>query len=481
MQLEITTDLTARLDRLPWCRFHTTVTVALGIGWTLAAFQTTIIGGILGQVTKLWHLSATQGSYLVSAWVVGIAIGAMLFGYYADRKGRKKMFIFSLVWYAAFSVAAAFSWNFTSLLAFRFLTALAIGGEYSAVMAAMVEFIPKRHRGKTSALILAGYPLGGVLSALTSLYCLNHLPANLGWRIGFGLGGVLAILGLWIRFAIPESPRWLLTHGFADKAEGIVRAVENSAAVKKESSQVRQADQSVRDPDLQVNKTAVLGMEQPNLVGQIKELFSVYFGRLFLACSLNFAQASVNYGMMSLLGLVVLPTVKVPAEQMPFFYMIGSAAAFGGSLFAAFLLDTWGRKGTVLLGYILTTLGIFHLYYAKTPADVLLAYPMLLFSLIWASNSAYIVTSEILPVRNRSTGLGISVAAGRVGAFTAPILLSSIFMNTHKAGLALLGLAIMSLPGPLAALIWCFKGMEGKNRSLEEISHETDGLANGRK
>lgn len=413
MQSTTTTDLTGRLDRLPWSRFHSTVTIALGIGWTLAAFQTTIIGSILGQVTKLWNLSATQGSCLVSAWVVGIAIGAMLFGYYADRKGRKKMFIFSLVWYAAFSMAAAFSWNFTSLLAFRFLTALAIGGEYSAVMAAMVEFIPKRHRGKTSALILAGYSLGGVLSGLTSLYCLNHLSTNLGWRIGFGLGGALAVLGLWIRFAIPESPRWLLTHGFANEAEKIVRTVEGSAGLETGSLHAFREGQSVCGPSVPANKAAVCGMERPNIVRQFKELFSVYFGRLFLASSLNFAQASVNYGMMSLLGLVVLPAVKVPAEQMPFFYMIGSAAAFGGSLFAALLLDTWGRKGTVLLGYTLTTLGILHLYFATTPAGVLLAYPMLLFTLIWSSNSAYIVTSEILPVRNRLTGLGISVAAGR--------------------------------------------------------------------
>lgn len=479
-ETSLRTDLTARLDRLPWGRFHTIVTIALGLGWMLAAFQTTIIGGVLGQVSELWHLSPAQGSWLVSLWVVGQALGAMAFGYYSDHMGRKKMFIASLLWYAAFSMAAACSWNFGSLLVFRFLTALAIGGEYSAVMAAMVEFIPQKHRGKVSALILACYPVGGVLSAVTSLYCLNHLSTNLGWRIGFGLGGVLAILGLWARVAIPESPRWLLTHGQVEKAEKIVRAAEGTAATGASPAPAGVEPQNEL-PSAPSPSVAVLGADQQGFFGKMRELFSSYFGRVTLACALNFAQASVNYGMMSLLGLVVLPTVKVPAEQMPYFYMMGSFGALAGSLLAAFLLDSWGRKGTVLLGYTLVTLNLFHLYFAATPNGVLIAYTLLLLTLIWSSNSAYIVTSEILPVRNRATGVGVSVAAGRIGAFSAPILLSALFMRTHNSGLALLGLAAMSLPGPLAALIWCLKGTEAKNRSLEEISREAAAPGGGAK
>src|SRR5215469_172747 len=147
-------NLTARLDRLPWSTFHIVVTIALALGWMLDAFETNIIGSILGQVSKLWQLSPTQGGSLVSAWVLGMFVGAVVFGYYSDRLGRKKLFIFTLVWYAAFSVITAFSWNYYSLLAFRFLAALGVGGEYSAVTAAMVEFIPRKHRGKTAALIL---------------------------------------------------------------------------------------------------------------------------------------------------------------------------------------------------------------------------------------------------------------------------------------------------------------------------------------
>jgi len=450
------TNLTTRLDRLPWGRFHTVVTIALGLGWMLDAFETNIIGSVLGQVRQVWHLSKVQGFDLVSSWVLGMAVGAILFGYYSDRKGRKKMFIFTLVWYALFSVATALSWNFHSLLAFRFLAALGVGGEYSAVTAAMVEFIPKKHRGKTSALILAGFPVGGILSALAADFFLNHFSADVGWRLGFGVGAVLAVVGLWVRYAIPESPRWLVAHGRGDEAEEIVGGVENSVAAKKGI---------VLEP---VAAQFCVGNEPASPVERIKELFSRYRWRLALACSLNFGQASVVYGMMALLSVVILPHVNVPAERMPFFYFAGSLGALGGSLLAAVLLDTWGRKGTVFAGYTLATTGLMVLYFAATPSAVLFSYAFVQFCLIGASNSSYVVTSEILPVRHRATGLGISVAAGRVGAFTAPLLLSL----APGPRLALLTLTAMALPGPVAALLWCLKGVEANKRSLEEVSNE---------
>ncbi|MDE3100155.1 MAG: MFS transporter [Verrucomicrobiota bacterium] len=450
------TNLTARLDRLPWGRFHTVVTIALGLGWMLDAFETSIIGSVLGQVKQVWRLSTTQGSALVSSWVLGMAVGAVLFGYYSDRKGRKKMFIFTLVWYAAFSVVTALSWNFYSLLAFRFLAAVGVGGEYSAVTAAMVEFIPSKHRGKTSALILAGFPVGGMIAALAADFFLNHFSADVGWRLGFGVGALLAVVGVWVRYAIPESPRWLVMHGHAEEAERIVGSVENSVAAEKSLA---------LKP---VTATVNLGNERRGFIQQMRELFSRYRWRISLACALNFAQASVVYGIMPLLSLVILPHIHVAARQMPSFYFVGSLAALGGSLLAAVLLDSWGRKGTVFAGYTLAAAAMLALHYASTPMTVLLGFALVQFCLIGASNSAYVVTSEILPVRNRATGLGISVTAGRVGAFTAPFLLS----HASSPGLATLALTVMMLPGPVAALLWCVKGIEGNRRSLEEVCNE---------
>jgi len=459
--------LTARLDQLPWGRFHTIVTAALALGWCLDMFETTIIGSVLGQIRRVWNLSPTQGSALVSSWVLGVFVGAIVFGHYSDRTGRKKMFIFTLVWYAGFSVVTAISWNLYALLSFRFLAALGVGGEYSAVTAAMVEFIPQTHRGKASGLVLAAASVGSILSSLFADYFLNHFSADVGWRLGFAAGAVLAVAGVWVRYAIPESPRWLATHGRLEEAEKIIKRVEDSLVAT-----------GARLPAVRPNPPPAGSLAAEAAPGQhsfgrrIKELVSRYFGRLSLACSLNFAQASVIYGMLAVLSLIILPTVKVPPERMPFFYFIGNVGALAGALLAASLIDTWGRKGTMLLGFTLTSVGVFFLCFANTPQTVLAAYTLVMFSVVWATNAAYIVSSEILPVHNRATGLGISVAAGRVGAFGAPLLLSWIFQQTHQSGLAMLVLTILSLPGPLAALIWCLKGTEGSKRSLEEISRE---------
>lgn len=459
--------MTARLDRLPWGRFHTVVTVALSLGWALDAFETTIIGSILGQIREVWHLTATQGSALVSSWVLGILVGAVVFGHYSDHLGRKKMFIFTLVWYAAFSVVTAFSWNFLALLSFRFLAALGVGGEYSAVTAAMVEFIPQKHRGKASALILAAFSVGAIVSSLFADYFLNHFSADVGWRLGFGAGALLAVVGLWVRYAIPESPRWLAGRGRVEEAENIVRGVEASIAARNpQLAPVR------RDPQPAAAPAVHLAAEQRTFGHGVKELLSRYRGRFSLACSLNFAQASVVYGMLAVLSVIILPTVKVPPDRMPFFYFVGNVAALGGSLLAALLIDAWGRKGTLLLGYSMTTLGVFCLYFASTPQMVLVAYSLVMFSVIWASNAAYVVTSEILPLHYRATGLGLAVAVGRVGAFCTPLLLSAMYEHTHKPGLALVALTALTLPGPIAALIWCVKGTEGSHCSLEEISRE---------
>jgi MFS family permease len=455
-------DLTGRLDRLPWSKFHTVVTIALALGWMLDAFETNVIGSVLGQVTKLWQLSPPQGTFLVSAWVLGMLVGAIVFGYYSDKLGRKKLFIFTLVWYAAFSIITAFSWNYYSLLACRFLAALGVGGEYSAVTAAMVEFIPRKHRGKTAALILAAFPVGGILSALCAIFFLNHLSSDVGWRMGFGIGAFLAVLGLWVRYAIPESPRWLAANGRSEEAEKIVSQIEEIV--------VRERGIKL-DP---INETVEwIPHKQPNFGRQLKELFTHYRGRLLIACSMNFAQASVVYGISAALSVIILPVVKVPSERMPTFYLIGYVGALAGSILAAFLLDSIGRKVTILCGYILTTLAVLNLYFATTPLAVMIGNTLLMFILIGTSNSSYVISSEILPVNSRATGLGISVATGRIGAFFAPLWLGEVYNHTHQSGLALLVLMAMTLPGPIAALVWYFKGVEANHRSLEEVSEET--------
>jgi MFS family permease len=281
--------------------------------------------------------------------------------------------------------------------------------------------------------------------------------------MGFGLGAVLALFGLWVRYAIPESPRWLAMNGKGAEAEKIVNRIEE-IVVRERGVKLEPIIESVQSAP----------HEQPPVGQQLKELFPRYFGRLLFVCSLNFAQASVVYGITAALSVVILPVVKVPPGEMPRFYFMGYAGSLAGSLLAAYLLDKIGRKITILGGYILVTLAVFNLYFATTPMAVMIGYIVLMFVLIGTSNSSYVVSSEIMPVNNRATGLGISVAAGRVGAFFAPLWMGEAYRQTHQAGWPLLILTAMTLPGPIAALIWYFKGIEANNRPLEEVSGELE-------
>lgn len=462
----IQTDALTRLDEMPWTRFHTLLTVALGIGWALDSFETNIIGSVFGVLKTQWHLSSTQGSLAVSVWVIGMLIGAIGFGYLADRYGRKRLFLATLLWYAFFSIATVFSWSYESFLFFRVMTALAVGGEYSAVTATMGEFIPKRHRGRTDAMILSGFPLGAMASAAVTLLLLNRLPGEIAWRIGFGLGTTLALLFFWIRRVIPESPRWLLQQGRTEEVDAIVERIAASA-MRSDTSAAIQTQAQKRYSATTFVPTL------PAFWRNIRELFGAYRLRCGLASALNFSQAAVVYGVLSLMALVILPYMKVPASDMPIYYVYGNAAALLGGLTASVLVEAWGRRASLLASYSFTALAIVPLYVLHTLPGMVTAYCLIQFGVTWAYISGYVVSSEVLPTRMRATGLGISVAVGRVGAMVAPFALTSAYQASGAPSSALIVLLLLALPGPIAAALWWRLGKETRNVSLEEGSIET--------
>lgn len=460
----VRTDALARLDQMPWTRFHTTMTIALGVGWALDSFETNIIGSVFGVLKAQWGLSAAQGSFAVSIWVTGMLIGAIGFGYLADRFGRKRLFLGTLLWYALFATGTAFAWNYESFLFFRFMTALAVGGEYSAVTATMGEFFPKAHRGRTDALILSGFPIGAMASAGASWLLFSMFPPELGWRIGFGLGATLALFFLWVRRAIPESPRWLLQQGRVAEVEAIVEQIAATATGTAAFEHARRR-----------YTPAAFVPSVPSFMRNLHELAGSYRHRCGLAGALNFSQAAVVYGALALMALVILPEMNVASADLPLYYFWGNAAALVGGIVGAFSVEGMGRRRSLLLSYSLTVLAILPLYLFTTLPGMVFSYCLMQFGVTWAYITAYVVAAEILPTRLRATGLGLSVAIGRVGAMLAPLMLTSAYQATGAPSAAFAILIGLALPGPIAALLWWLWGEETRNVSLEQGSTKQKG------
>ena len=213
----------ARLDRLPWSRFHWLLVTGLGITWVLDGLEVTLMGAISAVLQRpdVLHFTAAQIGSISSAYLVGAVLGALVFGHLTDRYGRRTFFFVSLGTYLIGVALTALSWNLTSFAVFRFLTGAGIGGEYSAVNSAIDELIPARFRGRIDLMINGSFWLGALAAAASTGLILDTriFAIDLGWRLGFGIGAIIGLMILYLRRFIPESPRWLITHGRREEAE----------------------------------------------------------------------------------------------------------------------------------------------------------------------------------------------------------------------------------------------------------------------
>jgi len=225
----IKTDLTCRLDALPWTGFHTRFVVALGITWVLDAFEVVIVSAVLKPMAKQLELSTQQASLLVSGFLIGAIIGSLLFGYLADKFGRKSLFIITLLLYSGGTFLTGFADSFEFAMLCRILAGAGLGGEFAAIQSAIDEFVPARHRGKVDGTITALWNLGSIMASLSGLYLLKTFDESFAWRVAYFLGGILALLIVFIRLYVPESPRWLIAKNRIKEAEEIVKRVEKEA------------------------------------------------------------------------------------------------------------------------------------------------------------------------------------------------------------------------------------------------------------
>jgi MFS family permease len=440
------------LSTLRWNRFHTVAVLLFGLGWALDAFEVTLIGNVMGALKQRFHLAADGMSLLLAAWFAGLMLGASGFGVLSDRFGRRRVFLVSLVLYGLATLVTGFAPNLVSLLALRLLAGIGVGAEYAAINAAITELVPSRSRGRAAAMVLNFWPLGSFVAALLAWLVLSTLPPDLGWRVVFGLGGVIALSAAWFRRHLPESPRWLLEAGRAGDARAIVEGIEAGLTNIPPPATLPAASRIRRE------------------AGQFSRLLRQYPGRLLLGAALDFAEASGYYGLFAFLPIVVLPALHLAPEALPLFYLAGSVGAAIGGLAAASLLDRVGRSWTVGGFYLATALGLVG-FAAITPfgAGAIMAGFALVNLLATGSwIAAYPTFSELFPTALRATGIGVSVTVGRIGAALSPFAVG--YVGARSMAAALLMLAVFWALGAVAILVWRLRGgVEARGMALENL------------
>jgi MFS family permease len=280
----VKTKVPARLDRLPWSRWHWMIVIGLGTVWILDGLEVTIVGNLSGQIGKpgsgIDITQAQVSGFGAGVYVLGACLGALFFGWLTDRFGRKKLFMITLGTYLAATALTALSFAPWWFFLFRFLTGFGIGGEYAAINSAIDELIPSRHRGRIDIIINGTYWAGAAFGALLTVPATNHLPADIGWRVCFGLGVVLGVVVLLVRRNVPESPRWLFIHGRDRDAEELVDGIEQRV---EEEKKIRLAEPS-RSITIRQRKTI-------GFITIARTMFALYPRRTILGLSLFIGQA----------------------------------------------------------------------------------------------------------------------------------------------------------------------------------------------
>ena len=443
-----------QLDSIPWNKFHRKVSVALGLGWGMDAFEVTLVGSILGVLGPLWHLNGFALSAILGAWFAGIMLGALGFGLLADRFGRRTVFLVSLVTYGSATFATAFAPGIATLLLLRFIAGVGVGAEYSAVNAAIAEFIPSVKRGFAASFVMNFWSVGTLLAALLAWLVFSFLPSDFAWRIVFACGGLVALSTVWLRRRLPESPRWLLVQGRVQEAEAVVEAIARGEIWLPKPGLFRGPFEHAKS----------------HLVADLKVLLTRHKAVLALGCVLDFAEAGGYYGLFAFLPLAVLPNLHLAVTVLPLFYMAGSLGALIGGIVVSLLLDRLGRKPVVSFCYGATALACLG-FAAAAPAGataVIVGFVVvnMLATASWVG--AYPTFSELFPTSLRASGIGISVAFGRIGALISPFLIAYAGQSSLAAALGVL--AGFWVIGFLAMLVWLFAGVEARGVSLERLS-----------
>ena len=465
----IQTDIPARLDRLPWSRFHVLVVSALGITWVLDGLEVTIVGslGPILQDPRTLGLTAQDVATIASFYVVGSVIGALGFGWLTDRLGRRFIFNVTLGIYVAGVLASAFAWDFWSFAAFRLVTGLGIGGEYAAINSAIDELIPARLRGRIDLMVNGSYWAGAAAGAAASLVLVSgrFVPVEWGWRLGFGIGGVLGLSILLLRRIVPESPRWLVTHGRDAAARATMDDIERRAGGSHPPVTRTLTVHPQKSFGLRLVFGAMLGRNR---------------GRSALALTLMIAQAFLFNAVFFTYGLVLQRYEGVADADIGLYILPLCLGNFVGPFVLGPLFDTVGRRRMIAGTYAVSGLLLFGVATLfgmglLTALSQTIAWVVVFFFASAAASSAYLTASEIFPLETRALAIAVFYALGTlIGGAAAPWLFGRLITIGNawalSAGYAVAGVLMLA-----GAAMEAWQGIDAEGRTLEDVAEPLSG------
>ncbi|MEX3776741.1 MFS transporter [Pseudomonas sp. MYb118] len=462
------TDIPARLDRLPWTRFHTLLVMALGITWLLDGLEVTLAGSVSGALkdSPVLAMSNTDIGLAGATYIAGAVLGALFFGWLTDRLGRRKLFFITLFLYIGATAATAFSWNFASFLLFRFLTGAGIGGEYTAINSTIQEFTPARYRGWVDLTINGTFWLGAALGAVGAVILLDPTVAGgeLGWRLCFGIGAVLGLLIMLMRLWVPESPRWLMIHNRPEEAERIVADIER-----------HYRERGIEVPPLQAPPLRLRARDHTPLREVFHSLFVEHRRRALVGLTLLTAQAFFYNAIFFTYALVLTDFYGVPAAQVGWYVLPFALGNSCGPLLLGRLFDVVGRRIMISSTYLLSgvLLGVSGYLFEQQLIDVTqqtVAWMVIFFFASAAASSAYLTVAETFPLEIRALAIAVFYAFGTgLGGLIGPTLFGALIETGSRLNVFygyLLGAALMVIAGTVQA-IW---GVAAERQPLELVA-----------
>jgi MFS family permease len=464
----VETDIPARLDRLPWGRFHNLVIVALGITWILDGLEVTLAGALAGALknSPTLHFTNIDLGLSATSYLIGAVGGAIFFGWLTDRLGRKKLFFITLFVYLLATAATAFSWDIWSFCLFRFLTGAGIGGEYTAINSTIQELIPARVRGWTDLVINGSFWIGAAMGAAGSVVLLDpaYFGPDIGWRLAFFIGAALGLVILLMRMWLPESPRWLMTHGRAAEAEAIVTGIEDR--FRSEGHRI----EPVTGP-----KVRLRARTHTPLSEVFHTLFHVHRQRSFVGLGLMASQAFFYNAIFFTYALILTDFYGIKADAIGWYLLPFAAGNFLGPVLLGRLFDTIGRKPMIAFTYAVSGLllaGTGYMFQQEmlSARAMTIAWMVVFFFASAAASSAYLTVSECFPLEIRALAIAVFYAIGTgIGGAAGPALFGALVETGSRTSI-FAGYLFGSLLMLIAAAMVARWGVAAERKSLESVA-----------